>query len=116
MQHKPYRFVDTPLSKPSSLDAAYELEAIKAGLLAAPSAVFPENRSWGQPPPTPNQSPPIWELVMQDMFERNEFGKAKYGTPLQAHNGRNALKDAYEEVLDLAVYLKQKLVEEQDVR
>lgn len=71
---------------------------------------------FGEPPPTPNNTTPIWELVMKDMHNRNEFGKSKYGTPLQAHNGRNALKDAYEEVLDLAVYLKQKLVEEQSVR
>ena len=97
---------------PASLDAAYELEAIKAGLVAPKNAVFKENRVWGEPPPKPNTSQPIWELVMQDMFERNEFGKAKYGTPLQANNGRNALKDAYEEVLDLAVYLKQRIVED----
>lgn len=97
---------------PASLDAAYELEAIKAGLVSPKTAVFKENTTWGEPPPKPNNSQPVWELVMQDMFERNEFGKAKYGTPLQAHNGRNALKDAYEEVLDLAVYLKQRIVED----
>lgn len=97
---------------PVSLDAAYELEAIRAGLVSPKNAVFRENVAWGEPPPKPNSSQPVWELVMQDMFERNEFGKAKYGTPLQAHNGRNALKDAYEEVLDLAVYLKQRIVED----
>jgi hypothetical protein len=46
------------------------------------------------------------------MFQRNEFGKSKYGVALQANNGRNALKDAYEEVLDLAVYLKQRIIED----
>lgn len=41
-----------------------------------------------------------------------DHGIAKYGTPVQAFNGRSALWDAYEEVLDLAVYLKQRLEEE----
>jgi hypothetical protein len=45
------------------------------------------------------------------MKRRNEFGEFKYGTPLQAHNGRDALKDAYEEALDLCVYLRQALYE-----
>lgn len=68
---------------------------------------------FGEPSPVPNSSRPVWEIVIEDMFNRNEFGKAKYGTPLQANNGRNALKDAYEEVLDLAVYLKQRIIEDE---
>lgn len=105
-------------SKPcKSLDAEYERMAIRQGLKKQEDAVFSENLpSWGEPPPQPNDSPPVWECVIQDMLARNEFGKTKYGTPLQANNGRNALKDAYEEVLDLAVYLKQKLLEEEHVR
>ena len=35
----------------------------------------------------------------------------RYGTALQPHNGRDALLDAYEEALDLAMYLKQAIVE-----
>ncbi len=64
-----------------------------------------------QPQPTPNDSPPIWELVIQDMKARDMLGRARYGTPLQAHNGRNALWDAYEEILDAAVYLRQAIEE-----
>lgn len=64
-----------------------------------------------QPAPTANQSTPIWELVIEDMIARDEFGRKKYGTPLQAGNGRDALLDAYQEALDLCVYLKQALVE-----
>lgn len=45
---------------------------------------------------------------------RPQFGLAKYGTPLQANNGRDALKDAYEEALDLLVYLRQALTERQE--
>ena len=44
--------------------------------------------------------------------ELPEKGIVKYGKPVTPFNGRHALKDAYEEVLDLAVYLKQKLVED----
>lgn len=64
-----------------------------------------------QPAPTPNSSKPIWELVIADMQERDRVGTEKYGTPLQAHNGRDALLDAYAEALDLAVYLRQAIEE-----
>lgn len=64
-----------------------------------------------QPDPIQNQSPSMHDLVCEDMQKRKEFGLAKYGTPLQANNGRDALQDAYEEVLDLAVYLRQAIEE-----
>ena len=59
-----------------------------------------------QPDPKPNAQPPVWPLVMVDMASRDKLGRDRYGTPLQAHNGRDALRDAYEEALDLAVYLR----------
>lgn len=68
-------------------------------------------KPFGEPVPIPNTNRPVWELVIEDMEARNKFGIEKYGTPLQANNGRNALKDAYEEVLDLAVYLRQAMEE-----
>ena len=61
--------------------------------------------------PASNDRPAIPDLVIADIRERKEWGTKKYGTPLQAFNGRDALLDAYNEVLDLAVYLKQALVE-----
>ena len=42
-----------------------------------------------------------------------EMGKQKYGHYLETDNGRNALQDAYEEALDMCMYLKQKLLEEE---
>jgi hypothetical protein len=70
------------------------------------------NSHWKQQPqPTRNESIPTWELVMRDMENRNNAGIEKYGTPLQPHNGRNSLQDAYEEALDLAVYLKNAIIE-----
>ena len=64
-----------------------------------------------QPLPTANDKPIIHAIVQQDLQARLEFGIAKYGQPLQPFNGRDALKDAYEEILDLAVYLRQQLWE-----
>lgn len=65
-----------------------------------------------QAPPVPNERPAVWPLVIADMHERDATGRARYGTPLQPHNGRNALVDAYQEALDLAVYLRQRIEEE----
>jgi len=65
-----------------------------------------------EPDPVANAKTPVWNLVIADMRERNREGRKKYGTPLQAGNGRNALVDAYQEALDLAVYLRQLIEEE----
>lgn len=53
----------------------------------------------------------VWDLVIKDMRSRDQIGRERYGTPLQTHNGRDGLVDAYQEVLDLAVYLRQELEE-----
>ena len=64
-----------------------------------------------QPAPTPNAHPAVWPLVMKDMIERDQMGRARYGVPLQPHNGRDTLLDAYQEALDLAVYLRTAIYE-----
>lgn len=64
-----------------------------------------------EPAPEPNTHPVVWDLVMADMRQRDESGLAKYGTRLQPHNGRDALVDAYQEALDLVVYLRQAIAE-----
>ena len=56
---------------------------------------------------------PILGMVLVDLTNRALEGKEKYGEPLKAHNGRNALWDAYQEALDLAMYLRQ-AIEEQE--
>jgi hypothetical protein len=65
------------------------------------------NMNAEQPAPQANNSTPIWDLVIADMYERDHVGRQRYGTPLQANNGRDALIDAYQEALDLVVYLRQ---------
>jgi hypothetical protein len=64
-----------------------------------------------QPMPVPNDRGSIQALVRHDLDARERVGVARYGTPLQAFNGRDALRDAYEEVLDLACYLRQEIAE-----
>lgn len=49
---------------------------------------------------------PSWHLVIKDMLDRNEFGAMKYNKYLHKHTDENMLQHAYEEALDLAVYLK----------
>lgn len=69
-----------------------------------------------QPAPTKNERPAIWDLVIDDMRERDQVGLRKYGTRLQPHNGRDCLVDAYQEALDMAVYLRQKIQEDRGAR
>lgn len=85
-----------------------------------------------QPAPIPNDGPACWDLViadgeaesradegdaalrkivLADMRDRDAYGRAKYPAPLQPHNGRDALADFYQEMLDGAVYAKQAIVE-----
>ena len=61
--------------------------------------------------PVPNTFPAIWDLVITDMKIRDGFGTKKYRTRLQPFNGRNPLWDAYQEALDLVVYLRQAIFE-----
>jgi hypothetical protein len=62
--------------------------------------------------PVRNDNPAIQDLVIADIEERKALGLSKYGTLLQANNGRDMLLDAYQEALDLVVYLKGRLEED----
>ena len=63
-----------------------------------------------QPPPH-GTGPIIVNMVMRDISERSKMGKRKYGEELRAHNGRDAIADAYQECLDACFYLRQALYE-----
>ena len=69
-----------------------------------------ENATKPEPKPT-GKGQKVWEEVIKDMQARDDFGKSKYNTRLKTHNGRDALVDAYQEALDLCVYLKQVIME-----
>jgi hypothetical protein len=49
--------------------------------------------------------------VLSDLKERADVGKEKYGIYLKTNNGRDALWDAYQEALDLVMYLRQEILE-----
>lgn len=78
-----------------------------------------------QPPPTARQeSRKVLDAVLVEvdrwvggapvaeaLIARDEMGSAKYGTSLMTHNGRAALVDAWQEALDLVMYLGQAVQE-----
>lgn len=49
--------------------------------------------------------------VAEDIEARIRLGERKYGTRLKAFNGRDALLDAYQEILDFLNYSMQGVVE-----
>jgi hypothetical protein len=57
----------------------------------------------------------VFVEMIHDLSRRAEVSKERYGTYLRTHNGRRALVDAYQEALDLCMYLKQLLMEAEDV-
>ena len=57
------------------------------------------------PAPVPGTAH-IAPLVVLDVKARIEMGNAAYGQPLMANDGRDSLVDAYQEALDLALYLR----------
>jgi hypothetical protein len=60
--------------------------------------------------------PSVQDAVITDIELRKAVGLERYGTLLQPHNGRDALQDAYEEAIDLAMYLKQVILERESLR
>lgn len=86
------------------------------------------NAAVRQPPPKPGQVDVIDLVVpeiqryfgdysdiaatlVHDLYQRAAEGKKKYGTLLQTHNGHDADMDAYQEVCDLVMYMRQRLEE-----
>jgi len=53
----------------------------------------------------------VFPELIKDLESRRQLGIEKYGHPLQTHNGRDPLIDAYQERLDDVVYTKQFLME-----
>jgi hypothetical protein len=92
----------------SGLSAAFDqINQIEAAYKTFQDAFSEDVREGDQPLPTPNDDVHIHDLVLIDVADRKALGTSRYGTPLQAFNGRNALQDAYEEALDLTAYLRQ---------
>ncbi len=64
------------------------------------------------PEPLPREGEQrVLDFVLESLIDRAEIGKRKYGTYLETHNGRDALIDAFQEALDLVMYLGQAVME-----
>jgi hypothetical protein len=83
-------------------------------------------RPGDQPLPKPGTGPDIQSLVIEDLQGRRNpsaqrvsgdiasrrlVGIERYGTALEANNGRDAVRDLYEELLDGATYARQVIEE-----
>ncbi len=85
-----------------------------------------KDRPGDQPLPVPNDGPVMHDLLCADLEARaawapaerisdiaehvqarKQLGLDRYGSFLQAHNGRDALLDLEEELIDAAVYARQ---------
>lgn len=64
-----------------------------------------------QPNPMHNESVPVITQLHTYFERRAAMGVQKYGTPLQAHNGRDGLVDLFEELIDAVQYCAQVLIE-----
>lgn len=64
--------------------------------------------------PIHNDNPSIHDLLIESIKSRKAFGKEKYGTELQAGNGRDALKDMLDELIDAAVYTMKEIAEREN--
>jgi|GEM_PF-1869872 len=116
---------DTLENRPSDLSEQMVMsrlqEATDNVLAAAPELmtdkykfdpfVSAEDAATAKQPAPKGSGSPILGMVLADLTNRALEGKEKYGEPLLAHNGRNPLWDAYQEALDLAMYLRQAIEE-----
>jgi len=75
----------------------------------------PEVRDFTQPEPAPtNGTAVVANLVLADINQRIVDGQQKYGTKLMTHNGRDALQDLYQELIDAVFYIRQELEEREN--
>jgi hypothetical protein len=117
------RYTENPTPAPGSEDP--EPRVVRAGGVgeALDRAGVPphvpqptkEGRAHDQPMPVVNDRPAVQDALIVDVERRKQIGVERYGTLLQPFNGRSAIRDAYEESLDMAIYLRQVLAEQDEV-
>jgi hypothetical protein len=67
-----------------------------------------------QPLPEPGQLN-VQEVLSKALLERMQYGIDKYGSPLETFNGRDPVRDVWEELLDALTYMTQVRLERGDV-
>lgn len=124
-KHEPY-FLDDDLTPRSVYKGDWcKREAVKAVSLKSAEKIIKHYEKGGfemnenmtdQPQPkVSSSSQAVIPEVMKDLTERLAKGIDNYGVPLMSNNGRNALQDLYEELLDAACYIKQVMMESKEV-
>jgi len=63
-----------------------------------------------QPAPVEGKTE-VYPLVLADIEARVALGRERYKTTLQTYNGRDPLWHAYQEAIDLVMYLRQAIAE-----
>jgi hypothetical protein len=53
----------------------------------------------------------VFPFIHKDLLEREAYGREEYNGPLVTNDGRDNDWDAYQEALDLAVYLRKGILE-----
>ncbi len=56
----------------------------------------------------------VQEVLSKVVIERMKYGADKYGSPLETFNGRDAIRDVWEELLDALTYMTQVRLERGD--
>lgn len=74
-----------------------------------------KQRDGDQPLPTAGREC-VQDALIAEIQARKELGIQRYGSVLMTHNGRDSLRDAREEAVDLAVYLMQVELEDRDAK
>ncbi|MBK7107491.1 MAG: hypothetical protein IPH62_19665 [Ignavibacteriae bacterium] len=67
-----------------------------------------------QPPPAEGGEVVLFQVI-NDLEARAEFGKEKHGDYLRTNNGRSAVWDAYQEILDFVMYFRQYIIEQKEL-
>lgn len=65
-----------------------------------------EMEHWPLDTPLPAACQPAWELVAEDLRVRDAIGRRRYGRALTSDTPVDLLVYAYEEALDLVIYLR----------
>lgn len=65
--------------------------------------------------PCPHQGmDPVFPELLNTIGHRVLMGVEKYGQPLRTHDGRDHLMDAFQEIIDAAMYLQAAIMERED--
>lgn len=58
----------------------------------------------------------VGKEVIKDIEDRIDLGLSRYGSLLMTFNNRDSLVDLYQELIDGCMYVKQKLIETEEIR